>query len=57
MIKSEIIKLKKIENFDDTYIEDELSKLYKSVIRWAIVDIDDGLTVSVSYIQTKTHKI
>ena len=49
MIKSEIIKIKKIENFDNSYIEQELSKLYKSVIRWAIVDISDEISVSFSY--------
>ena len=49
MIKSDIIKIKKIENFDNKYIENELSKLYKSVVRWAIVDIDDFLHISVSY--------
>lgn len=49
MICSETIKIKKTENFDNTYIENELSKLYKSVIRWAIVDIGEEITVSVSY--------
>ncbi|MBO6088340.1 hypothetical protein J6P92_08365 [bacterium] len=51
MIKSETIKLKRIDNFDNLYIEQELSKLYKSVIRWAIVDIGEDITVSVSYNQ------
>ena len=49
MIKSEIIKIKKTENFNNSYIEQELSKLYKSVIRWAIVDVSDDISVSVSY--------
>ena len=49
MINSETIKIKKIENFDNLYIEKELSKLYKSVIRWAIVDIDEEISVSVSF--------
>lgn len=49
MIKSDIIKLKKTDNFDNLYVENELSKMYKSVIRWAIVDIGDDLTVSVSF--------
>jgi hypothetical protein len=49
MIYSKTIKIKKTENFDNIYIENELSKLYKSVIRWAIVDIGDEITVSVSY--------
>ena len=51
MIKSETLKLKRIDNFDNLYIEQELSKLYKSVIRWAIVDIGEDITVSVSYNQ------
>lgn len=51
MVKSDIIKIKKIENFDNNYIENEISKSGKSLLRWAIVDIDDEyLTVSVSYI-------
>ena len=49
MIKSETIKIKKTENFDNNYIENELSKLYKAVIRWAIVDIGEEITLSVSY--------
>ena len=49
MINSETIKIKKIETFDNLYIEKELSKLYKSVIRWAIVDIDEEISVSVSF--------
>lgn len=50
MIKSDIIKIEKIKNFDNTYIENELSKIYDSVIRWAIVDIDNFLHISVSYV-------
>lgn len=51
MIKSDIIKIKKIENFDNLYVERELLKKYSSVIRWAITDIgDEFLTVSVSYL-------
>lgn len=49
MIKSDIIKLNKIDGFDNLYVEKELAKRYKSVIRWAIVDVDKDLTVSVSY--------
>ena len=49
MIKSDVIKIKKIENFDNDYVEQELSKLFSSVIRWAIVAVDeDVLSVSVS---------
>ncbi len=50
MIKSDILKIKKIENFDNIYIEQELSSKYNSVIRWAIVEITDNeLIISVSY--------
>lgn len=50
MIKSDIIKIKKIENFDNIYIEQELSSKYNSVIRWAIVEIqENNLIISVSF--------
>ena len=50
MIKSDILKIKKIENFDNIYIEQELSSKYNSIIRWAIVEITDNeLIISVSY--------
>lgn len=49
MITSEILKIKKIKDFDNTYIESQLKD--KSVIRWAIVDIDDEfITLNVSYL-------
>lgn len=51
MIKSDILKIKKIENFDNIYIEQELLHKYNSVIRWAIVEITaDDIIISVSYI-------
>lgn len=51
MIKSEIITINKIENFDNSYIEDKLTKTFKKIIRWAVVDVlDNDITVSVSYI-------
>lgn len=51
MIKSEIVKIKKLENLDNIYIEKELCKLNKKPLRWAITDIQkDNLVVSVSYI-------
>ena len=51
MIKSEVVKIKKIKDFDNLYIEQELIKLNKNPIRWAIIDItSDNLIVSVSYI-------
>jgi len=53
MIKSEIVRIKKIKNFDDSYIENELNKLYKSVIRWAVIDINNYIEVSVSYLDSK----
>ena len=40
----------RIENFDNDYVEQELSKLFSSVIRWAIVDIQENdLVISVSF--------
>ena len=51
MIKSEKKKIKRIENFDNEYIENELSKQYKSIIRWAIIDIDEDIMVNFSYYQ------
>ena len=50
MIKSAVVKISRIENFDNDYVEQELAKLFSSVIRWAIVAVDeDDLSVSVSY--------
>ena len=49
MIESGIVKIKKIENFDNLYIEYELSKLYKSIVRWSVVDVNENIIVSVSY--------
>lgn len=50
MIKSDIVKIPRIENFDNDYVEQELAKLFSSVIRWAIVDIQENvLIMSVSY--------
>ncbi|CCY63881.1 unknown [Clostridium sp. CAG:967] len=52
MIKSEIVKIKKLEKFDNIYIEKELLKLGKAPLRWAITDIvDDYLIISVSYVE------
>lgn len=51
MIKSEIVKINKIENFDNIYIEKELSKLGKEPLRWAVVDVgDENIALSISYI-------
>ena len=51
MIKSEVVKIKKIKDFDNLYIEQELIKLDKKSIRWAIIDItSDFLFVSISYV-------
>ena len=50
MIKSDIIKIEKIDNFDNNYVERELAKNFTNVIRWAIVDVTEkDLTVSISY--------
>lgn len=50
MIKSETVKIKKIENFDNLYIENELKKLHSDVVRWAVIEVsDDFLTVSLSF--------
>lgn len=49
MIKSDIVKIPRIENFDNDYVEQELAKLFSSVIRWAVVDIqENNLIISVS---------
>lgn len=51
MIKSEIVQIKKIEDFDNNYIEKELNKSGIIPVRWAVVDIADKyLSVAVSYI-------
>lgn len=51
MIKSEIVKINKIENFDNIYIEKELSELGKEPLRWAVIGVkNDYLVISVSYI-------
>jgi len=49
MIESKIVKISKPKIIDNLYIERELSKQFESVIRWAIVDIDKKILVSVSY--------
>lgn len=50
MIKSDIIKIEKIDNFDNNYVERELAKNSANVIRWAIVEVTEkDLTVSISY--------
>ncbi len=51
MVKSEIVKINKIENFDNIYIEKELSELGKEPLRWAVIGVkNDYLVISVSYI-------
>lgn len=58
MIVSQTIKVKKIESFDNLYVEQELQKLGLNFVRWAIIAVDDAfLTVSVSYINTSSHII
>ena len=51
MIRSENIKIKKIDGFDNLYIESELKNLGLELVRWAVIAVDEEyLTVSVSYI-------
>lgn len=51
MIKSSVVKIKKINNFDNCYIEFELRKLYRDIVRWAVVDVDDdSVYISVSFV-------
>ena len=50
MIKSTLVSINKTDNFDNLYIESELIKRYKDIVRWAIVDINDkNISVCVSY--------
>lgn len=52
MIKSTVVKIKKINEFENLYIEAQLNKLYKDVVRWAVVDVSESdIFVSVSYIE------
>lgn len=49
MILTDEFKIKKTENLESSYIENELSKLNITPLRWAIVDVTDTqyiLTVS-----------
>ena len=49
MLKSKIIKIANKDNLDNSYIEKELSKTCQSIIRWAIIDLNDKtITISVS---------
>ena len=49
MLKSKIIKIAYNDKFDNSYIEKELSKICKSIVRWAIIDLNDEvITLSVS---------
>lgn len=51
MIKSFVVKIKKINNFDNSYLETELNKFYKDIVRWAVVDVDDdSVYISVSFV-------
>ena len=44
------VKIEKIDNFDNNYVERELAKNFANVIRWAIVEVSEkDLTVSISY--------
>lgn len=51
MIVSDIVKIEKVKNFDNDYIEQELLKSFNNIIRWALIEVEDyKLTISVSYI-------
>ncbi len=51
MILSDNIKIKKITDFDNLYIEQEFKNLGLDVVRWAVIAVDEEyLTLSVSYI-------
>jgi len=51
-IKTSTIKIKKIENFDNDYIENTLKTNNYNFVRWAITAIDNsGITLTVSYIE------
>ena len=51
MIKSDTVKIKYINKLDNSYIENELAKVYKNIVRWAIVEIDENnIEVSLSYL-------
>ena len=51
MIKSAVVKINKINNFDNCYIESELRKLYRDIVRWAVIDVSEtDISISVSYI-------
>lgn len=41
MITTQTVKLKKPNDFDNLWIEKELSKLGYDIIRWAIINITD----------------
>ncbi len=48
MITTQTIKLKKPSEYDNCWIEEQLSAY--NVVRWAIIDVEEEeLTLSVSY--------
>ncbi len=50
MIKSDTIKIVRVDNFDNDYIEKQLIFVYSNIIRWAIIDLNEkDIIVSVSY--------
>ena len=50
MIKSKTVNIKKLDNFDNLYIENELKKLNFDVVRWAVIEVgDDFLKLSISF--------
>ena len=50
MINSEIIKIPKINNFDNVYVEAELANLGFNIVRWAVVEVGEyDIAISFSY--------
>ena len=50
MIRTQTIRLKKPNEFDNLWIEKELSSMGLDVIRWAVIEVTDReLIVSVSH--------
>lgn len=50
MIESTVVKIKRNTVLETSYIEQELSKLFDNVIRYAVVEItDNDILLNVSY--------
>ena len=52
MITTKTVKIKKTDNFESKYFEDELSKLGFDVLRWAITAFDsEYYTVNAAVVE------